>query len=267
MAVVAFAIIFNTVLAVRLPLIEGTVLILHVAGLFAVIIPLWVMAPRGNARDTLLVFTNSGGWPSTSFAALIGMTSIVGTLVGYDCSVHMSEEVKDASRTVPRTLLWSFIPNALMFLVMGVTYIFCIGDLDSVMNTAYGQPFIQVFFNATQSNAGTTVMVVIIIVMLTSAAVGEVATASRQLWSFARDEDRPGYRRCHQDGIPLRAVVVSFVVTSLLSLINLGSSEALNAITSLGGTSILFSYFLTLSCLVWRRLFGAPLSPRPWSMG
>ncbi|KAK1090478.1 hypothetical protein LTR48_008223, partial [Friedmanniomyces endolithicus] len=43
MAVVAFAIIFNTVLAVRLPLIEGTVLILHVAGLFAVIIPLWVM--------------------------------------------------------------------------------------------------------------------------------------------------------------------------------------------------------------------------------
>ncbi|TKA24371.1 hypothetical protein B0A54_17918 [Friedmanniomyces endolithicus] len=73
---------------------------------------------------------------------------------------------------------------------MGVTYIFCIGDLDSVMNTAYGQPFIQVFFNATQSNAGTTVMVVIIIVMLTSAAVGEVATASRQLWSFARDETR-----------------------------------------------------------------------------
>jgi len=92
MAVVAFAIIFNTVLAVRLPLIEGTVLILHVAGLFAVIIPLWVMAPRGNARDTLLVFTNSGGWPSTGLAALIGMTSVVGTLVGYDCSVHMCKQ-------------------------------------------------------------------------------------------------------------------------------------------------------------------------------
>ncbi|KAK0249369.1 hypothetical protein LTR91_024109 [Friedmanniomyces endolithicus] len=270
-AVVAFAIIFNTVLAVRLPLIEGTVLILHVAGLFAVIIPLWVMAPRGKARDTLLVFTNSGGWPSTGLAALIGMASIVGTLVGYDCSVHMSEEVKDASRTVPRTLLWSFIPNALMFLVMGVTYIFCIGDLDSVMNTAYGQPFIQVFFNATQSNAGTTIMVVIIIVMLTSAAIGEVATASRQLWSFARDEGLPGSTWLSKVSpgwnIPLRAVVVSFVVTSLLSLVNLGSSEALNAFTSLGGTSILFSYFLTLSCLVWRRLFGAPLPPRPWSMG
>ncbi|KAK1079465.1 hypothetical protein LTR48_008108, partial [Friedmanniomyces endolithicus] len=157
-----------------------------------------------------------------------------------------------------------------MFLVMGVTYIFCIGDLDSVMNTAYGQPFIQVFFNATQSNAGTTVMVVIIIVMLTSAAIGEVATASRQLWSFARDEGLPGSTWLSKVSpgwnIPLRAVVVSFVVTSLLSLVNLGSSEALNAITSLGGMSILFSYFLTLSCLVWRRLFGAPLPPRPWSM-
>jgi len=44
-AVVVFAILFNTVLAARLPLIEGTVLILHLAGFFAIIVPLWVMAP------------------------------------------------------------------------------------------------------------------------------------------------------------------------------------------------------------------------------
>ena len=88
-AVVLFAILFNTVLAVRLPFIEGILLMLHVAGLFAIIIPLWVTAPRGNAHDTLLVFTDNGGWPSTGLSSMIGMSSIVGTLVGYDCSVHM----------------------------------------------------------------------------------------------------------------------------------------------------------------------------------
>lgn len=41
--VILFASIFNTLLATRLPLVEGTLLILHLAGLFAIIIPLWVM--------------------------------------------------------------------------------------------------------------------------------------------------------------------------------------------------------------------------------
>ena len=96
-AVVSFAILFNTVLAVRLPFIEGVLLMLHVAGLFAIIIPLWVTAPRGNAHDTLLVFTNNGGWPTTGLSAMIGMTSIVGTLVGYDCSVHMCKLPRSSS--------------------------------------------------------------------------------------------------------------------------------------------------------------------------
>lgn len=67
--------------------------------------------------------------------------------------------------------------------------------------------------------------------------------------------------------IPVRSVIVCFVVTSLLSCINLGSSTALNAINSLGGVSILTSYFITISCLVWRRLYGPPLPPRRWSLG
>lgn len=46
---------------------------------------------------------------------------------------------------------------------------------------------IQVFYNATHSKVGTSFMVGIIIVVLLSACVGQVATASRQLWSFARD--------------------------------------------------------------------------------
>jgi amino acid transporter len=61
--------------------------------------------------------------------------------------------------------------------------------------------------------------------------------------------------------------LVSLVVSSLLSLINIGSSTALNAINSLGGVSILTSYFITISCLIWRRLAGPPLPPRRWSLG
>jgi hypothetical protein len=52
---------------------------------------------------------------------------------------------------------------------------------------------IQVFYNATQSVAGTSVMVTIIIIILLSACVGQVATSSRQIWSFARDKGKSGH--------------------------------------------------------------------------
>lgn len=167
--------------------------------------------------------------------------------------------------------MWSVFPNALMCFLMGVTFIFCIGDLDSVLDGPTGEPFIQVFFNATHSYAGTTVMAVVIVIMLVSCVISEVATASRQIWSFARDRGLPGSIWLSKVSpgwnIPLRAVCVSWVVTSLLSLINIGSTTALNAINSLGGVSILFSYLITISCLVWRRLCGAPLPARRWSLG
>jgi choline transport protein len=86
---ISFSIIFNTVLAVRLPLIEGIVLILHLTGLFAIIIPLWIMAPLAKPHAALLEFSNNGGWPTTGLSAMIGLTTPLSVLIGYDCSVHM----------------------------------------------------------------------------------------------------------------------------------------------------------------------------------
>jgi choline transport protein len=87
--VVAFAILFNTVLANRLPLMEGLLVILHVLGFFAIIIPLWIMAPRTSPEIALLQFTNNGGWSTTGLAAMVGLNGPLSVLIGYDCSVHM----------------------------------------------------------------------------------------------------------------------------------------------------------------------------------
>ncbi|KAF7915329.1 uncharacterized protein EAE98_011195 [Botrytis deweyae] len=268
--VVTFSVVFNTSLAERLPLIEGIVLILHLIGFFVIIIPLWVMGPRGDPNTVLLNFTNDGGWSSKGLAAMIGLVSPMSVLIGYDCSVHLSEEIQDASWVVPRAIMWSVGPNATMGFLMAVTLIFTLGDLDAVLETVTGQPFMQVFFNATQSYAATNVMCMVVVILLLSCCISEVAAASRQIWSFARDGGLPGSLWLSQVSpgwnIPLRSVCVSIAVSSLLSLINLGSSVALNAINSLGGVSILCSYFITISCLVWRRLQG-PLPPHRWSLG
>lgn len=90
-AIIFNAILFNTFLAVKLPLIEGILLGLHVCGVFAIVIPLWVMRPRAPARTALLQYQNFGGRDSMGLAALIGMVTPLNVLIGYDCSIHMGK--------------------------------------------------------------------------------------------------------------------------------------------------------------------------------
>lgn len=114
-------------------------------------------------------------------------------------------------------------------------------------------------------------MTLILILTLTSAAIAEVATASRQLWSFARDKGLPGHRWIAHispgANIPLNAVLISLLVTALLSLINIGSTAALNAILSLTTVSLLTSYMIVIGCVLLKRIRGEPLPPRRWSLG
>ena len=90
-AVICISIVFNTLLAGRLPLTEGVAVIVHMCGLFGVIIPLWCTAPRATAQEALLTFSNNGGWPSTGLSAMIGLTTPVSIWIGYDCCAHMGK--------------------------------------------------------------------------------------------------------------------------------------------------------------------------------
>jgi amino acid transporter len=61
--------------------------------------------------------------------------------------------------------------------------------------------------------------------------------------------------------------MVSLVITALLSLINIGSTVALNAINSLTISALLSSYIITIGCILAKRLRGESLPPSRWSLG
>jgi amino acid transporter len=66
--------------------------------------------------------------------------------------------------------------------------------------------------------------------------------------------------------IPLWAMGVSFVLCVLLSLVNLGSPEAFNAMLSLNQGAVLGSYILAIGCKINARVRGN-LPSSPWSLG
>jgi amino acid transporter len=57
------------------------------------------------------------------------------------------------------------------------------------------------------------------------------------------------------------------VITSLLALINIGSTAAFNAIGSLAVSALLATYMISFTCLIIRRLSNDPLPPRRWNLG
>lgn len=269
-AIVAFCIIFNSFLAVKLPMVEGIVLILHVLGFFAVLIPLWTLSPRLSAHDVFLEITNLGGWETKGLSFMVGLLTPVYTLLGADSAVHMAEEIRDAAVTLPRAIMTSAVVNGSLGFIMTITFCFTLGNLYQILDSKTGYPFIQVFYNTTKSKAGASVLTAIIIVNITSACISTVATVSRQTWSFARDQGlpfsgtiahvKPGWN------IPLNSVLITFTITCLLSLINIGSTVAFNAIGSAALVSILSTYFISICVLIQRR-FKGPLPARRWSLG
>ncbi|KAM5440841.1 hypothetical protein MferCBS31731_003980 [Microsporum ferrugineum] len=270
-AIAFMAIIFNTFFAQKLPFIEGVILLVHVFGFFAVLIPLWVLAPLNSAEDVFLNVVDRGGWGNNGLACLVGLGAPIYALIGPDSAVHMSEEIRDASRVLPLSMLWTLILNGSTGLIMLITYAFCVYDVDKVLKDETGFPFISVFLHATRSVRATTAMTSLMLVLQACSAISNVATTSRQLYAFARDGGIPFpsffAKIDKRFVVPLNSLCVSFFIVCLLSLINIGSSVAFQAIISLGTASLLSSYIISISCVRLRRWRGEPLPPARWSMG
>ncbi|KAJ9660474.1 hypothetical protein H2201_006896 [Coniosporium apollinis] len=193
-------------------------------------------------------------------------------ILGADCVAHMSEEIRDASKIVPRTMVSTVTLNGVMGFVAVITFCFCITDLDAALASSTGYPFIEVFYAATNSKAAATGMVVIFILLIICAAISNLATASRQIFAFARDHGLPYPQvisKVSKVGveIPLNAILISLTVTTIIGLVNIGSTAAFNSIVSLVVAADLSTYGLAISCVLLRRLRDLPLLPTRWSMG
>jgi choline transport protein len=100
----------------------------------------------------------------------------------------MSEEVKNASTDVPRSMLLSLVINGTLALGMLFAVLFSAHDIPALLGdqNAATAPFLRIFKDAVGSEAGA-----IIVLLEFCSAMGCLAAASRMTWSFARDRGLP----------------------------------------------------------------------------
>ncbi|EHY58649.1 hypothetical protein HRR83_007371 [Exophiala dermatitidis] len=261
----------NTYGARDLPLVQNVLLIVHVFAFLATIIVLWVMAPRNSAEVAFTQFTNNGGWSTMGLALMVGQISVIYGSLCSDCTAHMAEEVKDAGRNVPNAMFWAYVSNGILGFILVITYNFTMTDVDSALDDPTGYPFIWLFKQAV-SLRGVNALTIIILILVIASNISFNASTSRQTFAFARDHGLPFSRwlgtvhpKLH---IPQNAVTVTCICSCLLALINIGSETAFNAIISLQVCALMFSYTISISCVLYRRLYYPELLPKArWSLG
>lgn len=170
----------------------------------------------------------------------------------------MAEEVKNSRQVIPRAMLCGVFINALFAIGFAITIIYTMGSLEDALNSPTDYPIIGIYKQATQSNHAASAMLAFVGLPGFIALFNGLASVTRLTWSFARDNGlpfsdfflkiSPTYR------IPLRCLWLVSAVVLLLSLINIGSSAAFNAILSLSAIALYFSYLVPIVFLVIKRI-------------
>ncbi|CAG8404822.1 unnamed protein product [Penicillium salamii] len=277
-------------LFVELDATDAKYLALHMLCWVVVVVVLFAMAPHNTAKRVFTEFHNGGNWSSMSISLLIGqITAIYGSLstfplhircpeegltvilIGSDATAHMSEEVKDASRYVPIAIAWGYFGNGILALVIIVGFLLALPTVPDALADSTGFPFLYVFKQILPISGVNGLTAIILIPVIFSNILFNASTA-RQTYAFARDRGLPmEYRISRVDErreIPIHAIALSCLISGLLSLINIGSQVAFNAIISLNVAALMFTYAVSISCVICRKI-SCPeaLPPRRWSLG
>jgi choline transport protein len=176
----------------------------------------------------------------------------------------MAEELDNPARYVPIAMVGSVTVNGMLGLIYCIVLLFCLGDLDELLATTTGFPFMQLFLNSTQSKVGATILSVVISLTATAGAFAGLISTSRTGWAFARDGAMPFSK------IPVRMCVLLTVLQALLGLLYVVNTTAFNAVLSMSILGIYASYVLPIAYML---LYGRTTSSHrvlrfgPFSLG
>ncbi|KAK3633780.1 hypothetical protein LTR22_019964 [Elasticomyces elasticus] len=261
--------IVNGFFADSLPQIQKFMAILFGVGWIPVVVVLIALAPHPPAGDVFTKFS-SEGWSPIGLSVMVGQISALYSLVSFDAAAHMSEEVRRAGLAVPRAMMWSYAANAVIGVVVVFAYLYSIPDLEAALSSPTGFPILYVLQSATYW--GTLPIAIMLIMIATAGCIGCNASASRETFAFARDDGLPFKtwlaKVQTKSMIPLNSVLVTCIITFLLSLINIGSTIAFNAIISLQLIALMATYACSIACVLFRRMKGEHNLPSAqWSLG
>ncbi|THW07931.1 amino acid permease family protein [Aureobasidium pullulans] len=195
---------------------------------------------------------NETGWPS-GVVWFTGLVQAAYGLTAFDSVVHMIEELPNPKFNAPRAIYLSVVIGAVTGFIFMVVCLFCIQDVDTVINTPTGLPFMQLVQDAVGIK-GTVVLMVLFTMNSLGQGISITTTGSRLTWSFARDNGLPFSKYIKRVNkkwkVPPQALLVQGFLITLVGLLYLFANTVLEAILSVATIALTVSYAMPILTLL-----------------
>ncbi|ORY80969.1 amino acid/polyamine transporter I [Protomyces lactucae-debilis] len=198
-------------------------------------------------------FVNETGW-NDGVCWFIGLIQAAYGLTAFDSVIHLVEEMPRPSINAPRVLNLAILTGTLTGYFFLFVMLYCIQDLDGVINTATELPFMQLSLDAI-GLTGSAVLLAIYISNGTLQLFSIMTTSSRLTWSFARDggllfhdyfaKVDPTWQ------MPVRATMLQGGIVVVIGLLYLFSNATLEAILSVSTIALTVSYAIPIGVLLF----------------
>lgn len=174
-----------------------------------------------------------------------GLVQAAYGLTAFDSIIHMVEEIPAPRRNAPRAIYLAVTCGAVSGFIFMVVCLFCMQDIDLIINTPTGFPFMALVQNAIGLQGGAALIALFIFNGL-SQGVSIMTTSSRLTWGFARDSGLPfSHYFTYVDetwNAPVRALCLQGGLIALVGVLYLFANTVLDAILSVSTIALTISY-------------------------
>lgn len=200
---------------------------------------------------------------------LIAMAFVGWTFVGFESAGAIAEEVKNPQRNLPKAMLFSLTFIALIVMFSSLAIILAIPNMEAVTSGDIADPVYDTLLFQLGAGIAKPVQVLFVIGFLASFLALQTS-ASRLIWSYARDHALPASSFLGQltsrQKLPSNAILVTAVIGAVIFFVSQFAENfyAMMVNFTSGGFYIGFT-FAVLGFLVVR--LRGRWTPGPWTMG
>ncbi|KXS17474.1 amino acid transporter [Gonapodya prolifera JEL478] len=239
--VLVFCALLNTLGDNLLTLFTTASVVWHMATtfLFIVVVP----AKAATHQDASFVFTefnNESGF-SDFYGFCLGLLLSQWTISGYDASAHMSEETHGSHNSAPWGIIYAVLSAFVFGWALILSLLFSIQDLDATVAGGYT----AIWLAALDTNI-TVFFQVLFLGCIFFCTMSCITSNSRMIYAFSRDGALPFSNWIHhidpKSKMPVRAIIVSTSLATILAVPGIWSSVALTALISIGTIGQYISY-------------------------
>jgi len=255
-----FAFCINAFLTRILPLFTKAAFTWSIAGFTIICITILSCASPNYQSGGFVygTFINDVGWPD-GMAWLLGLLQGGLGLTGFDAVAHMIEEIPSPTIEGPKIMIYCVGIGLFTGFIFLSVLLFCLANVEDAISSTAG-PMLQIFFDATNSRAGSICLLMFPLVCLLFATTSIMTTSSRMAYAFARDGGLPFSRFFAKVNprldVPLNSLYLTCILVIIFGCIFLGSSSAFNAIVSASVVALGITYAIppAINCLRGRKM-------------